>query len=66
MVHIISQDDDFLASFQNYGFVDGLVLDNLEPTMRHEGIYSLFVRSFVAQYGASPWNLPDYLPDGHQ
>jgi phosphoglycerol transferase MdoB-like AlkP superfamily enzyme len=66
MVHIISQDADLLASFHQYGFVDGLVLDNLEPTIRHEGIYSLFVRNFVAQYGTSPWILPPYLPNGHQ
>ncbi|MFC1997328.1 sulfatase-like hydrolase/transferase [Chloroflexota bacterium] len=66
MVHIISQDVDLLASFHEYGFVDGLVLENLEPTIRHEGLYSLFVRNFIAQYGKSPWILPPYLPDGHQ
>ncbi len=66
MVHIISQDVDLLASFQEYGFVDGLILENLEPTIRHEGLYSLFVRNFVAQYGKSPWILPPYLPNGHQ
>jgi phosphoglycerol transferase MdoB-like AlkP superfamily enzyme len=66
MVHIISQDVDLLASFHKYGFVDGLVLDNLEPAIRHEGIYSLFVRNFVAQYGTSPWIIPPYLPDGHK
>jgi hypothetical protein len=66
MVHIISQDVDLLASFHEYGFVNGLVLENLEPTIRHEGLYSLFVRNFVAQYGESPWILPPYLPNGHQ
>ena len=66
MVHIISQDVDLLASFHEYGFVNGLVLDNLEPTMRHEGLYSLFIRNFIAQYGKSPWILPPYLPNGHQ
>jgi hypothetical protein len=66
IVHIISQDADLLASFNEYGFVDGLVLENLEPTIRHEGLYSLFVRNFVAQYGKSPWKIPPYLPDGHQ
>ncbi len=66
MVHIISQDVDLLASFHEYGFVDGLVLENIEPTIRHEGLYSLFVRNFIAQYGKSPWILPPYLPDGHQ
>ena len=66
MVHIISQDVDLLASFHEYGFMDGLVLENLEPTIRHEGLYSLFVRNFIAQYGKSPWMLPPYLPDGLQ
>jgi hypothetical protein len=66
MVHIISQDVDFLASFQEYGFENGLVLNNLEPTIRHEGLYSLFVRNFIAQYGSSPRVLPPYLPNGHQ
>ena len=66
MVHIISQDVDLLASFHEYGFVDGLVLENLESTIRHEGLYSLFVRNFIAQYGKSPWMLPPYLADGLQ
>lgn len=66
MVHIISQDIDLLESFHEFGFVDGLVLENLETTIRHEGLYSLFVRNFIAQYGKSPWNLPPYLPNGHQ
>ena len=66
MVHIISQDVDLLASFHKYGFVDGLILENLEPTIRHEGLYSLFIRNLVAQYGTSPWILPPYLPDGHK
>jgi len=66
MVHIISQDVDLLTSFHEYGFVNGLVLENLEPTIRHEGLYSLFIRNFIAQYGKSPWILPPYLPNGHQ
>ena len=66
MVHIISQDVGFLESFHEYGFVDGLILENFEPTMRHEGLYSLFVRNLIAQYGKSPWILPPYLPNGHQ
>jgi phosphoglycerol transferase MdoB-like AlkP superfamily enzyme len=66
IVHIVSQDADFLASFREYGFEDGLILENLEPMIRHEGLYSLFVRNFVARYGTSPWTLPPYLPNGHQ
>ena len=66
MVHIISQDVNFLESFYEYGFVDGLVLNNEETTIRHEGLYSLFVRNLISQYGKSPWLLPPYLPHGHQ
>jgi hypothetical protein len=66
MVHIISQDVDFLASFHEYGFVDGLVLENVEPIIRHEGLYSLFLRNCIAQYGKTPWILPPFLPHGHQ
>jgi hypothetical protein len=66
MVHIISQDVDLLASFHEYGFVSGLILESLEPTIRHEGLYSLFVRNFIKQYGTTPWTLPPYLPNGHQ
>jgi hypothetical protein len=66
MVHIISQDVDFLATFHEFDFVNGLVLENLEPTIQHEGLYSLFVRNFIARYGKSPWKIPPYLPNGHQ
>lgn len=66
MVHIISRNQNFLESFHEYGFVNGLVLENLESTIRHEGLYSLFARNFVEQYGKSPWVLPPYLPNGHQ
>jgi hypothetical protein len=66
MIHIISQDVNLLESFHDYGFVDGLILENLEPTIRHEGLYSLFIRNFVAQYGKSPLSIPPYLPNGLQ
>jgi phosphoglycerol transferase MdoB-like AlkP superfamily enzyme len=65
MVHIISQDVDLLESFREYGFVNGLVLENFTPSLQHAGLYSLFVRNLVARYGKSPWNLPAYLPNGH-
>jgi phosphoglycerol transferase MdoB-like AlkP superfamily enzyme len=64
MVHIISQDDVFLSAFDNYGFTDGLILNDLEVNMMHEGFYSLFVRNLVARYGEKPQTLPPYLPNG--
>jgi phosphoglycerol transferase MdoB-like AlkP superfamily enzyme len=66
MVHIISQDIDLLDSFEEFGFVNGWVLENTRPVIRHEGFYSLFIRNFVAQYGENPWNTPPYLPNGSQ
>lgn len=66
MVHIISRDSDLLESFREEGFVDGMVLEDPNPSIRHEGLYSLFVRNFVAQYGVNPRNAPAYLPDGIQ
>jgi phosphoglycerol transferase MdoB-like AlkP superfamily enzyme len=66
IVHIISQDAGLLESFQEYGFENGLVLENFEPAIRHEGLYSLFVRNFISQYGNSLLKLPPYLPNGHQ
>lgn len=66
MVHIISQDVDLLESFHEYGFVDGLILGELETAVRHEGLYSLMVRNLVAQYGKNPGITPEYLPNGNQ
>ncbi|MBT3314468.1 MAG: hypothetical protein HN390_07620 [Anaerolineae bacterium] len=64
MLHIISQDNDFLENFQNYGFEQGILLDSEEVQLKHEGFYSLFIRNFLARYGRNPENLPPYLVDG--
>lgn len=63
-VHIISRDAGFVEYFRQYGFVDGLNVKKIAPTMRHEGFYSLFVRALLASYGQGYTVLPDYLPDG--
>jgi hypothetical protein len=63
-VHIISRDAGFVESFRDYGFVDGLIVKDIEPTLRHEGFYSLFVRGLLASYGQDGAVLPDYLPNG--
>jgi len=64
MLHIISQDNDFLASFQNYGFEQGILLESDEAQLKHEGFYSLFIRNFLARYGRNPAILPPYLAEG--
>lgn len=63
-VHIISRDASFVQSLQGYGFDDGLVAQDLQPDLRHEGFYSLFVRALLASYGQGDRVLPDYLPYG--
>ena len=64
-VHIISRDAQLIATFQEYGFVPGLQVTDLAPTIKHEGLYSLFVRSLLQNYGdGNGAALPVYLPDG--
>lgn len=63
-LHVISQDQEFLFSLQEYGFSTGLLLNPEQPsTMRHEGIYSLLVR-LLSQHYTSEKNLPRYLQTG--
>ncbi len=64
-VHIVSRDPQLIDTFQEYGFVPGLQVTELEPTIKHEGFYSLFVRTLLQNYGdGNQAALPAYLPDG--
>lgn len=64
-VHIVSRDQRLLDTFQRYGFVPGLRVPGLAPTLNHEGFYSLLVRVLVEQYGDGYHaTLPPYLPKG--
>jgi hypothetical protein len=63
-VHIISQDTAFVDAFLEYGFVRGLAIQDIAPTIRHEGFYSMFVRVLLTQYGQGIKALPEYLPGG--
>jgi phosphoglycerol transferase MdoB-like AlkP superfamily enzyme len=64
-IHIISKDLAFADSFLDYGFVRGLIVRDFQPTVRHEGFHSMFVRALLAQYGKGMIRiLPDYLPGG--
>ncbi len=62
-LHIIAKNDSFVASFGEYGFEEGLAVWELEPSFRHEGFYSLFVRQLLATFGDGS-ALPPYLPEG--
>jgi hypothetical protein len=63
-VHIISRNARFVEFFRDYGFVEGLTLEDIAPALRHEGFYSLFVRGLLASYGQGGKVLPAYLTDG--
>jgi hypothetical protein len=63
-IHIVSRDPEFVASFMDYGFEPGLKVENSEPVMRHEGLYSLLVRILLKHHGAEDVTLPAYLPNG--
>ena len=62
-MHIISKNGAFVASFEEFGFKSGLAVWESEPSFRHEGFYSLFVRQLLAAYG-NDGELPRYLPEG--
>jgi hypothetical protein len=63
-IHIISKDATFVDAFLDSDFVNGLEIQEVAPTMRHEGFYSMFMRVLLAQYGQGIKALPDYLPGG--
>ena len=64
-VHIVSRDQALIASLQEYGFTPGLRVASLTPTMKHEGLYSLIVRTLLYNDGDGDQRpLPAYLPAG--
>ena len=63
-MHIVSKNEKLVEAFTEYGFVPGLLTRSRDPSIHHEGFYSLFMRVFLAQYGQEPTNLPEYRPDG--
>ena len=63
-MHIISRNQDLMDTFEQYGFGEGLQIDDIEPSIHHEGFYSMFVRSLLETYGTDPTDLPHYRPEG--
>ncbi len=63
-VHIISRNKDFTGAFMQFGFREGMKADEEAISIRHEGIYSMFMREFVRFYGTDHSPLPEYRPDG--
>jgi len=63
-VHIVSRNKGFLENFKEYGF--GLNLEDCKTPVKHEAMFSIFLRSFIKSYGKANAPLPDYEPDGLQ
>jgi phosphoglycerol transferase MdoB-like AlkP superfamily enzyme len=63
-VHILSKNRALIEAFAEYGFTPGLKLNSLEPSLHHEGFYSLLVRILLGQSAATSSALPAYLPHG--
>ncbi len=63
-VHIIAKDSAFVNGFKKYGFNSGIKISNLENSVRHEGLYTIFLREFMRSYADSSEGLPNYLPEG--
>lgn len=64
LVHVISKNTNFLSEFDEYGFQDSI--ENLKSPVKHEALYSIFLRSFIKTYGEPGQELPKYEPDGLQ
>jgi len=64
MVHIIGRDSSMVHSFAQYGFVNGLELDQDDTVIHHSGVYSMLQREYIRHYGEPTDQLPEYLPKG--
>lgn len=63
-VHIIAADSTLLNGFKNYGFSDGLLINDTTKGIQHEAIYSMLMREIIRNYGTDTTNLPEFLPYG--
>lgn len=64
LVHMISKNEKFVEGFKEYGFQDDL--DNMNEPVKHEAIYSLFIREIMRTYGKTGVKIPPYEPNGIQ
>lgn len=62
-IHVISRDPALIAAFYEHGFTSGLWVNQKEPTMKHEGFYSMLVRALLTDEERNQ-ELPPYLADG--
>lgn len=64
-LHIISKNKNFIQGFSKYGFSATMIPDTSKKEIFHEGIYSLFMKEFIREFGQTT-TLPNYLPQGIQ
>lgn len=62
IVHIVTQNEAFAKGFENYGFQDSP--EALSDPIKHESIYSMFIREVIRNYGKEGANLPPYEANG--
>lgn len=60
-IYVMSKNQELIDGFIREGFDNGLT--NLNHTIKHEGFYSLFMKSFLQVYSKTKENLPIF-PDG--
>ena len=63
-VHIISKNRNFVQSFSEYGFDEGLLSKDIGKNMQHEAIYSLLMNTLMKNYGEEDVDLPPFLAEG--
>ncbi len=62
IVHVIGQNESFINGFNAYGFQDSLEM--LNHPIKHESIYSMFIREIIRTYGKEGANLPPFETNG--
>ncbi len=63
-IHVLSKNESFVRDFETYGFKENL--NEIEQTIRHESIYSIFLDVFSRHYTNSKISIPAYEPYGLQ
>jgi hypothetical protein len=63
-IHIIGKNQAFIHTFLDNGFENGLYKNTKIANMRHQGLFSLIVRSLIDGYGGNGQDPVKYEPHG--
>lgn len=63
-VHVFARDERLLAEFLAHGFAPGLPIEATHTAVRHQGLFSLLMRTLARAGGVKPAALPAYHPRG--